>query len=642
MKKIITLLVCLLTAFSAYSQKNNIRRQKINVSTTPAPTTHSNGKTNRARIAKKRTSTKAVSPKSSQYYVNIGYNYYNGTGGKRESNFQAFTNWKRAANMGNTEGMALTAYCYYYGIGTSEDNYAAINWFKKAANKGDAFSMCYLGHCHRFGYGTSQDPTSALYWYKQAANNGYAGAYSDIGNMYENGEGVAQDYSQAYNYYQQGANRDDGACLCALGRFYLYGNGVQADPAAATNWFQKSADAGYGQGCFWLGYSYFYGYGVAEDNYAAVRWFRKGEELGSGDCMLYLGYCYQSGYGVTKSEYSALSQYKKAFDAGSSDAAFDVGYCYTNGVGTSSNSYTAFTWYKKGADAGSARCMYATGSCYASGTGTSKDLTTAVDYYQKGAALGDANCLNELGNAYYSGTGIAQNDDYAAKCYSSAINAGSTQAWGNLGLMCLQGKVKEITNSRGGIFMFLNGAGRGDASCMYGLGICFEYGRGENQNLYFAKRWLSKAVTEGYTEARSELSNVNSFDGSGGRTKIKTNPEQQTVQSNVGKSYVTYVYITSDYTAVGVQVNNNTSEDNWYYIEPATYIETPDGNRYYLCDADGIGISQGCVEQMVVKANQHETFTLYFQPIPKKTKSINLIEDNDNSDWKYYNVQIDD
>lgn len=110
MKKILIFLVCFLSTFSALAQKNAIRRQKIDATSSTAQT---NGKANRTRITTKK-SARPAAAKSSQYYVNLGYDYYNGTGGKRENNSLALSNWKHAAGMGNVEAMGLVGYCYYY------------------------------------------------------------------------------------------------------------------------------------------------------------------------------------------------------------------------------------------------------------------------------------------------------------------------------------------------------------------------------------------------------------------------------------------------------------------------------------------------------------------------------------------------
>jgi TPR repeat protein len=633
MKKIIFLFICLF-AFSVtnMAQKEAIRRQAVG--TVPVDKARGqNGKQSSSVTRHINVRPRSTSNKSAASYVRLGLKCY-----ENDSYYQAFANFKKAANMGDDDGMYLIGYCYYYGRGTAENNYEAIRWFKLSTKNGNPSAMLYLGDCYHYGYGTEQDLTSALYWYKQAVDKGNNDAYAKAGGMYENGEGVSQDYAEAYNWYQKGANVNDGACMCALGRFYFYGYGnVTQNMSTAMSWWQKSSDTGNGDAMWWIAWAYLNGYGVTANSYTAFNWFKKGADAGDPESLRWMGYCYQNGIGTTENHYSAIDWYKKAMNAGNTDAINDLAYCYFSGIGVSEDKMKAVEYYQKGVDAGNANSMSDLGYCYSQGFGVYKDAAKAVKYYTQAANLGNGDAMNELGNCYLNGFGVSEDDKEAYNWFYKAVQVDNVKAYGNIGLLCLLAKGTDF-NPVGGQIGLLTAAGRGDVNSMYYLGKCFKDGTGLTKNTYFAKLWLQKAIDAGYTDAKSELDPISSFVPESG--KYVWNPAHKTVQSNEAKVVVSYVQYSEDFTKVGLDINNTASEGQWFFIQPTTYISTPDGNKYFLVYANNIGITRQSTFTLTVDANSKKSFSLLFPPIPKKTEKINLIEDDKSSDWKFYDIEL--
>lgn len=72
----------------------------------------------------------------------------------------------------------------------------------------------------------------------------------------------------------------------------------------------------------------------------------------------------------------------------------------------------------------------------------------------------------------------------------------------------------------------------------------------------------------------------------------------------------------------------------WITISPESFIEAG-GKRYYVTDARGIELG----EKHVTPASGINEFTLVFDPIPSRTKSINFKE-GENSGWRIYDIDL--
>ena len=74
----------------------------------------------------------------------------------------------------------------------------------------------------------------------------------------------------------------------------------------------------------------------------------------------------------------------------------------------------------------------------------------------------------------------------------------------------------------------------------------------------------------------------------------------------------------------------------WMNINKNTYINI-NGTKYNLINAEGISIAPS--KTYFYSEGQAKEFALYFPPIPKNTKTIDLIEP-DGSNWIFYNIQL--
>jgi TPR repeat protein len=75
---------------------------------------------------------------------------------------KAFELYKKAADLGNADGINNLGYCYGNGIGTDIDEEKAFELYQKAADSGNAVGMNNLGYCYGNGIGTDIDEKKAF------------------------------------------------------------------------------------------------------------------------------------------------------------------------------------------------------------------------------------------------------------------------------------------------------------------------------------------------------------------------------------------------------------------------------------------------------------------------------------------------
>lgn len=95
---------------------------------------------------------------------------------------------------------------------------------------------------------------------------------------------------------------------------------------------------------------------------------------------------------------------------------------------------------------------------------------------------------------------------------------------------------------------------------------------------------------------------------------------------------------TNTYTSIQFTSNNffnDTTVYEWCSIDKSSYI-VANGKHYKMTKAIGINISP---QKTYYPEDGNITFTLYFPPIPKNTKTIDFIEDEE-SDWNIYGISV--
>lgn len=312
--------------------------------------------------------------------------------------------YRRAAELGDPEGMNSLGYCYKYGKGgLTKDKVKAVEWYRKAAEAGNARGMRNLGYAYEYGKGgLTKDEVKAVEWYQKAAEAGNAIAMRNLGYRYKYGTGgLTKDEVKAVEWYRKAAEKGNTTAMNNLGYCYEYGEaGLTRDEVKAVEWYRKAVEAGNAAAMCNLGICYEYGKGgLTKDEVKAVEWFRKAAESGNAQAMCNLGLCYEYGTGgLTKDEVKAVEWYRKAAGEGNNSAMYKLGLCYKDGNGgLTKDEVKAVEWFRKAAEKGDNYAMYALGVCYLNGYGgLTKDETKAVEWYQKAAEKGNSRAQEKL------------------------------------------------------------------------------------------------------------------------------------------------------------------------------------------------------------------------------------------------------
>lgn len=177
---------------------------------------------------------------------------------------------RRAAALGDADGMCALADLLYAGIGTSKDIEAAAHLYEQAAGKGSTYAAEQLGWIYKRGKVGPVDLSTARRWFEKAAAGGDDQARDQLGIMYREGWGVAKDPVRAFRWFELAARDGDGWAQNEVGWMLSQGLGAPRDDKAALGWFRLAAKNGEPAGDANLGYHYLQGLGVSKDIPVAV------------------------------------------------------------------------------------------------------------------------------------------------------------------------------------------------------------------------------------------------------------------------------------------------------------------------------------------------------------------------------------
>ena len=197
---------------------------------------------------------------------------------------------------------------YKYGEDMEKlENYAeALEFYKKAGELGNSEGLFSAGKFYQEGRnGVEVNYKLAQEYYEQAVNLNNAKAMNNLATMYENGEGVAKDIHKAIELYKKAVDLGNAIAMNNLAGKYRYGNGVEKNYTKSVELYKKAALLKNDWAMDNLGDMYRLGNGV-EQNYAeALRWYVQAADLGNADAMGHIGNLYYNGQGVTQNNEEA-------------------------------------------------------------------------------------------------------------------------------------------------------------------------------------------------------------------------------------------------------------------------------------------------------------------------------------------------
>lgn len=446
----------------------------------------------------------ALTDSSLGVVFSAGYSCYHGIG--RAKNYSlAYSKFLEAAELGDSDSMAMVGTCYNYGQGVEKDLTQARLWFSRGAASGSNRAKTELALLllndlpektkpsskvgsrlllqedkERDSKGFSRaDESSMRAGFPQRSNvsserddvdgNGDVG---DGGSSSSSGEKRSYDWAigEALRLLLEAASECHTEAQAQLASF----NETSGNYVDALKWYQLAANDGCPGGLVGLGRLYLYGLGVQQNTSTALSHFVAAGRAGNADGYYFAGVACEKGIAPKGSDASspspnmqeALRYYHLAADGGVREAMFAYGYTLLReAIGMVSGLPEAarvtmsvqerdvyetkasegIRYLRNACELGVVDAGFQLGRCYEQGIGVARDEQSAFGQFKAAAAKGHANAAlcaaNLLFTGFHSGMPSPLEVQQSVKYYLQAAELGNAAAVNCLGLLCEDGRV---------------------------------------------------------------------------------------------------------------------------------------------------------------------------------------------------------
>lgn len=349
------------------------------------------------------------------------------------------------------------------------------------------------------------DVPKAKLMFEQAMEKGNDYAPYRLGLGYERGEfGETPDYAKALELYELSAERGNTYGMDMAGHYYRL-NFVSEDEgnaAKAVDYFNKAIERGSDYSRIELALCYEVGYGVEKDFKTAFDLYEAAAANGYPFAFLKMGYYHEDGLTGKEDLTLALECFQKASEAGMAEATYNLGRYYKYSVGVPENPTLALEYFEKAAEEGNAQALVEMGLAYEQEyAGLSFDAQKAMDYMTRSAELGYPYAQYKTGYYHYYGL-IETNMEKGLEWFHKAYNQGYPFAAIILGEYHLYNHGGEGEYDKA--FDYFKFAEERDC-ITEGLGLCYEYGLGVEENATEAFKYYTLAAEKDNTAAKYRL-----------------------------------------------------------------------------------------------------------------------------------------
>jgi TPR repeat protein len=341
---------------------------------------------------------------------------------------------------------------------------------------------------------------------EKAMNMGNEYAPYRLGLAYQNAEfGGEPDYQKALELFELGAEREHLYSIELAGNYYRVGVGGEDKSAQkkAVDYLNRAIERGSNYARVELAFCYEVGYGVEKDFQKAFDLFKDAASNNYPYANSKMAGYLEDGVLGEENVAEALVQYKIAAEAGMPDAIYHVGRYNKYAVGIPENPAEAMRLFQQSAEGGSAPGLVEMALAYEQEYGgTEFDAAKALEYMTKAAEMNYTYAQHKLGTYYYYG--LTETDyEKAHEWFSKAYEAGypwSATMLGDYYLYNAAGQEPEYDKAFN-YYKFAEEQG----VVSEGLGICYEYGLGVEENATEAFKYYTLAAKDGYTAAKYRL-----------------------------------------------------------------------------------------------------------------------------------------
>lgn len=328
-----------------------------------------------------------------------------------------------------------------------------------------------------------------------------------LGLGYQNAEFEGEpDYQKALSYFEIGAARNHLYSLELAGNYYRVGVGGDEEAARnkAVEYLSRAREMNSNYARVELGFCYEIGCGVERDYQKAFELFKEAADNDYPYANSKMAAYYEDGLLGNEDLTEAFNHYTIAADAGISDAIYHKGRYYKYAVGVPENPSEAMKLFQQAAEAGSAPGLVELALAYETEYGgTEFDAGKAVEYMTKAAEMNYPYAQYKLGSYYYYGF-LEEDLDKAKEWYTRAYENGYPYAAIMLGDYYLYNVNDSEEPDYGKAFEYYKFA-ESQGIVSEGIGVCYDYGLGVEENESEAFKYYTLAANDGYTGAKYRL-----------------------------------------------------------------------------------------------------------------------------------------
>lgn len=290
-------------------------------------------------------------------------------------------------------------YRYYSGTKGARQSYSdAIKWWTRSAESGEVAAMYNLYLCYT-AESSVKNVSKGVEWLIRAADHYYETASLPLAKMYYFGNNVPQSYTKAARYFKDAAFHNSAEAMYYYAWMNAYGQGVKQNAAMAEFWGLRAVDKGFNDAYYLLGAIYAEGLGVEKSFYEAKKYLQRGIDAGSNPCIEKYGALYEDPEFEQYDLEEAVKHYQIAANKGSNTAIRRIVLVYANEKSEMYNLNKTIYWLKKAFEKGERN----TGRFLPAYLAKDAQYEEAAKYYRILGNEGDASALNSLAYLYVSG-----------------------------------------------------------------------------------------------------------------------------------------------------------------------------------------------------------------------------------------------
>ena len=405
---------------------------------------------------------------------------------------------------GSPRAMSEKAYLLLESEDFEHDVAKAKELLEQAMDLGDDYAPYRLARGYQNAeFEEERNYKKAFELYQLAADNNNLYAIEMVGRYYRTGvAGDEPDPEKAIEYYRTAVERGSDYARVELAICYEDGFGVEQDDLKAFNLLEEAAANGYTYADVKLGYYYMNGV-VGEPDYdKAFTHFERAAEKGHSDGIYNLGRIYKYAIGRPENPELALEYFNKAVEAGDMDAHIELALCYEQGYGGLEQDPDKAIYYMNiAANNEFPYAQYKMG-CYHYYGLLEQDVEKGLEYLHKACENGSPLAALVIGDhhLYARQEGIDYKD--AFQYYKFAEERGYVSE--GIGL-CYKYGIGTEENEAEAFKSFSIAADRGYSASKYNLGLCYKYGTGTPKSLSEAYIWMMQAAEEENRNAEYEV-----------------------------------------------------------------------------------------------------------------------------------------